>query len=198
VTDSDPRGTCRVTLRQRRIRAACKIDGSLSTPISDAESIVLALGVPAMPLRYCAEFGGEEKRNDTLVMRRRRAPRPLRCPLTECPPLQFLPTAEVAGACWYPAPDTSCEEICGFVGLRYSEATRTFAGSDGTLANCAAVIGAFASSVVVVTDTECESLGISGVGCAVFTELGLSIRCTTPATTSAAAELDIARACACR
>lgn len=114
----------------------------------------------------------------------------------DCPTIEFLPVAELAGACWYPAPDTSCSAICSLAGLPYSSATRTFAGSDGTNANCAAVIAALGETVTI-TDTDCTSLGISGVGCAVFTEFALSVRCVTPPTTADALELDTARVCAC-
>lgn len=122
------------------------------------------------------------------------------CSAPNCPTIEFLPVAELAGACWYPAPHTSCSAICSFAGLQYSEATRTFAGSDGTAGNCAAVIAALGGvEPVTVTDSDCVSLGIfSGLGCAALDELPLTVRCFTPPTTADAEVIGAIRACGCQ
>jgi hypothetical protein len=195
--DTNPEETCRsVRLKDTLVKASCNANVPLSTPFADAATVVLGLGTDGTSMRYCAEFAGDEQQNDSLTMKRTSAPAPPACPVTECPDF-FIPPVEVAGACWYQAPDTSCGAICNFVGLRYSEATRTFAGSDGTEANCDAVLAAFGGGGGA-TDADCESVGLSGLGCFVGTEFPLTARCVVPPTTAAASETGAIRACACR
>jgi len=201
TADPNPGGSCRtVLLKDTVIKASCTVGVTLSTPFADAESIVLGMGAGTTSARYCAEFGGEEKRSDALVMKRVDAPRPLACPVTDCPVIDVsLPVAKVAGACWYLAPDTSCSAICGLAGLQYSEATRTFAGSDGAEVNCTTVATALGGGAAV--DGDCASVGLSGLGCVALTEgvpFPVVVRCVTPPTTAGASEIGALRVCACR
>lgn len=123
---------------------------------------------------------------------RQDAPPPAACPDTGCT------GAEVGGACWFLGIGLDCNQVCSFEGLAYSEATRTFAGSDGTAAACEAVLEAVgAPSFPPVEDADCEPAGIPGIGCAVLLEFGLSVRCLTPPTVGDAGHFDVARVCAC-
>jgi len=68
----------------------------------------------------------------------------------------------VGGACWYAgAAGADCDTTCGGLGLAYDEATRTYAGSDGSDANCIEVLDALAFPGDVV-----ENSGPGGDGCA--------------------------------
>jgi hypothetical protein len=196
---SQPDGPCRsVVVRSDTLRAVCRGEVPLATPFADAASIELALGTSTPRFRYCAELGGEETRNDASVLKRKNALPPLACPVTECPTVDFISSASVGAGCWYLAPGISCDEMCEIAGLRYSEATRTFAGSDGTLGHCNAVLDALGFPSAV--DFGCAGAGEQqGFGCFYATELGPpSIRCTAPATTADAEHFDAGRACACR
>lgn len=197
VVDPNPKGTCRsVILRTDSIRAVCRDDVPLTTPFGDAATVVLAMG-SAPTFRYCAELGGDETRNGASSLKRKNAPPPVACPLTECPTAGVVPSASVGGGCWYYGLGMSCDDICDFVGLRYSEATRTFAGSDGTNANCDAVLAGL--GLPGADDADCTTIGIDGFGCFFPAEVGPpSIRCTDPPTTSSAGHVNADRACACR
>lgn len=99
----------------------------------------------------------------------------------------------VGGSCWfYAASFQSCTDACAAAGFPYDEATRTFAGSDGTDANCQLVLDAFqAPGGAVATNPNCSA----GFGCA--TEPGPSrFRCTAPTDPDAA--FAGRRACACQ
>jgi hypothetical protein len=119
------------------------------------------------------------------------------------------PGVRVGGGCWYFAPlATSCDQVCGGLGLAYDEATRTFAGSDGTYENCILVRDAINSAgegtcdPLLGGDQNCTALGASsGIGCHCAPELGFLIaltRCVAPPTTSSAAVVNRARYCACQ
>jgi hypothetical protein len=191
TVDPDPHGACRsVQISGTVIKGACKAP-SLSTPFTASETVVLRLGTGFGARRYCAEFGGVERKNDAEAMRRRDAPPPAACAGTACT------GAEVGGACWFLGIGLDCNEVCAFEGLAYSEATRTFAGSDGTAAACEAVLDGVGAPAASVSDADCESVGIPGIGCALLLEFGLSVRCTTPPTVADAGHFDVARACAC-
>lgn len=195
----DPEGVCRsVVVRGDALRAVCRGDVPLATPFGDAATVELALGTSTPSFRYCAEFGGDETRNDAAQLKRKNASLPLACPVSECPVIPFISSASVAGGCWYLSPGTSCTAVCELAGLRYSEATRTFAGSDGTDAHCDDVVTALG-----VTSTaegaDCTGLGIGGFGCFFPGEFGPpAIRCTAPPTTPEVEHVDAGRACACR
>ena len=105
----------------------------------------------------------------------------------------------VGGFCWYAAGDEadSCNQICAGVGRTYNEVTRTFAGSDGTLANCVAVAAAFGIGNPPQDVNGCTT----GRGCSVFLPdpdaIFIPTRCVTPATTAAAVGDVGFRLCAC-
>lgn len=107
------------------------------------------------------------------------------------------PGTLVGGACWYlSAPGESCDTACAAAGLTYDSATRTYAGSDGTLARCDAVLTALGEPAPpTARDAPCDSLGL---GCAVIPSIPDRIRCTTPPTTSADSGALAQRACACQ
>lgn len=188
---------CRVVLLTRRtILAHCRSDVPIVTPLADAATVVLGLGPDATALRYCAEFGGEELANDERRTWRRAAPPPPACPVVACPSVDPLPSAALGGACWYLAPGTGCDGVCPALGLRSSAATRSYAGSDGTLAACSDVLGLLGLPPAV--DADCGSVGLPGTGCSFVPDFGLSLRCTAPPTTPDASDPGIYRACACR
>jgi hypothetical protein len=107
----------------------------------------------------------------------------------------------VGGHCWYfGANNQSCTQVCG--GNGYNEATRTYAGSDGSDANCGSVLsalGAFNPTPVTAVSTLG---GISGLGCGSdYTDTATSYRLTTTTTEGASSAsnggLYFRRACAC-
>lgn len=87
VTDPDPRGTCKkVLLREKLIRATCRgASVTLTTPFSSTEGIIIGIPAGTPSLRYCAEFGGLEKRNDAKMMKRKDASVPAVCPEVPVP-----------------------------------------------------------------------------------------------------------------
>jgi hypothetical protein len=105
----------------------------------------------------------------------------------------------VGGFCWYAAGDeaNNCTQTCAAVGRTYHEATRTFAGSDGTLANCVAVALAFGIGNPPEDVTGCTT----GNGCSVVLPdpdaIFTPTRCVTPATTAEAGGDSGFRLCAC-
>jgi hypothetical protein len=57
------------------------------------------------------------------------------------PPSQCAPGVAVGGFCWFVGgTGADCNSTCAAQGRVYDEATRTYAGSDGTNANCEAVL----------------------------------------------------------
>jgi hypothetical protein len=97
--------------------------------------------------------------------------------------------------------------VCGNLGLVYDEATRTFAGSAGSFANCTLVkdsidaAGQGSCEPLPAGDQNCTILGgAPGIGCHCAPQFGFLValtRCTAPPTTSGAAVVDRARYCAC-
>jgi len=75
-TTGDP---CRVVLfKTNLIKAVCKGSGvTLVPPFSGDAGIVLSLGTTD---RYCAQFGGDEVKNDATLTKRKNAPAPGACP----------------------------------------------------------------------------------------------------------------------
>jgi hypothetical protein len=122
----------------------------------------------------------------------------------------------IGGHCWYLlSGDTnlahvgkSCEWLCQSHG-GYNEATRTYAGSDGTDANCTAVMNALGVSGSA-TAQNCTPLDIdplrTAIGCN-FSTVPIPIiggllrlppkRCTAPQTIAGGITLLYGRACAC-
>jgi hypothetical protein len=104
----------------------------------------------------------------------------------------------VGGVCWYLANTSAqnCNDVCAGVGLTYDDATRTFAGSAGTLANCEAIFDTGGVITVFATDeTSCSTAR----GCAHVPQDGyIDVRrCVSPATTAGATGDTAHRACAC-
>jgi hypothetical protein len=100
----------------------------------------------------------------------------------------------VGGACWFLGETgQSCTEVCAAVGFPYDEATRTYAGSDGTDEHCDLVLdalGAFGSPVFAI---DCSP---DGLGCVKESGSMDRFRCSDP-TEPDAGESGL-RACACR
>jgi hypothetical protein len=74
-TPSDP---CKVVrVRERVMKAVCKGSGvTLAPPFTGDVGIILSLGTTD---RYCARFGGDERKNDATLTRRKNAPAPGAC-----------------------------------------------------------------------------------------------------------------------
>ncbi len=194
----NPRSRCRVvTLHARRIWAICRTDDRLTTPFTGALTVELAMP-PAARDFATAPSSAARRRGTTrgrcvAATRRRRSP----ARRATAPKFDRLPSAAVAGRCWYLSFGTSCDDVYSAIGLRYSEATRTFAGSDGSAEGCSAVL--MAMGLPRATDLDCTSpeIDIGGLGCFYFDDLGMSYRCTAPPTTSEAEDFGAFRACAC-
>jgi hypothetical protein len=107
-------------------------------------------------------------------------------PTTTLPDCNFI-----AGACWYlGASGATCDDTCAAQGKVYDDATRTFAGSDGTNSNCIGVLSVFGS----FSFNGASPLG-SALGCAVYVEMD-AYRDTT-FTQPESGLSDWRRACAC-
>jgi hypothetical protein len=67
-----------VLIKETVIKGVCKGTGIALTPPFDGDiGIVLSLGTTD---RYCAQFGGDETRNDATITKRKNAPAPGVCP----------------------------------------------------------------------------------------------------------------------
>jgi hypothetical protein len=100
----------------------------------------------------------------------------------------------VGGACWFLGESgQSCTEVCEGVGFPYDEATRTYAGSDGTNEHCGEVLDALGALASPPFAIDCSP---DGLGCVRESGSQDSFRCTDP-TTADAGESG-RRACACR
>ena len=110
----------------------------------------------------------------------------------------------VAGSCWfYGAAGASCNGACSAAGLAYSEATRTYAGSDGTDEGCTKVLQALKAAGLPVPDDP------DGMATAEISP-GLSLGCVTGdgptgdwqrdlfPTTASGNDGSVRRACACQ
>ncbi len=102
---------------------------------------------------------------------------------------------DVGGSCWFVSDfGESCTDACAAAGFAYDEATRTYAGSDGTDANCMAVLAALGETGPFYGgSTDCNPG--PGLGCGDLT--GATGRCALPPTTADAAFGGFTRACAC-
>ncbi len=105
-------------------------------------------------------------------------------PLISCPGGQI-----VGGFCWYQgAVNANCDATCAAHGKVYDDATRTYAGSDGTDANCESVGTALGLPGFFST------VSFGGFGC--FNGGFGNTRDTAP-TTSSTASFSAVRYCAC-
>ena len=93
----------------------------------------------------------------------------------------------VGGYCWYLSDADSCTNTCSSRG-GYNEATRTYAGSDGSNSNCEAVLDALGGS-----DNSASNTSSYSNGCHIYS--GSYYRDTS--TTTAGADNGADRACAC-
>jgi hypothetical protein len=97
----------------------------------------------------------------------------------------------VGGSCWYLAePNESCTETCSTHG-GYDEATKTYAGSAGTVASCKAVLNALGG----YNYWKGDICGLGGIGCHKYT--GDGWRDLTTTTADATPNDGSKRACAC-
>ncbi|MGI9433197.1 MAG: hypothetical protein ACR2PQ_13330, partial [Myxococcota bacterium] len=83
TTAPDPKAACRsVVLKDRSLKATCKgVAVTLSPPYSGSAAVSLAFPAGASASRYCAVFGGDEKKNDTRQLKRKKSEAPVVCPL---------------------------------------------------------------------------------------------------------------------
>jgi hypothetical protein len=101
---------------------------------------------------------------------------------------------DVGGACWFLGETgQSCTEVCDGVGFPYDEATRTYAGSEGTDEHCEQVLAALGALGAPPFPIDCSP---DGLGCVRESGSQDSFRCTDP-TTADAGDSGM-RACACR
>jgi len=101
---------------------------------------------------------------------------------------------EIGGHCWYlGGEERSCDDACTGHG-GYDEATRTYAGSSGTNANCDAVLNALG-----VGGSSVSTLGGSGTGagCFYMNMADTRYRVADTPTASGATYILSRRACAC-
>ncbi len=82
--------TCKIVLiKESVIKAVCKSKTggvTLTTPFGGPQGIILGIPAGSAAFRYCAEFGGEEKKNDFKTMKRKDAPQPGACSVVQPTP----------------------------------------------------------------------------------------------------------------
>ena len=91
---------CRVALlKQKVIKAVCKgtaLQVPFHTPFNGPAGVILTAGTDSK--RYCLQFGGEEKKNDSKLAKRKGAPAPGQCPeLAPTPTATDTQTATATG-----------------------------------------------------------------------------------------------------
>lgn len=109
------------------------------------------------------------------------------------------PGALVDGACWFLSENQSdCIERCAEAGLRYDQATRMYAGSDGTDANCEKILDALGApgDPFVLNSTDCSNVP-NGMGCFHDLFYHLRVRCSIVPTDATSFFPDAQRVCAC-
>ena len=112
---------------------------------------------------------------------------------TTCP----APGIEYGGACWVlGAVEADCDAACATLGLVYDDATSIIAGSEGSDANCTALLD-LAGATGVGLDNP-SAVCTFALGCAVYSEFGYRARCASPPTDSSTYAVGIQRVCACR
>lgn len=105
---------------------------------------------------------------------------------------------EVSGSCWFLGDwGQSCTQVCSAQGGSYDDATRTYAGSDGSDANCTSVLSALNVQPAQFSyDNDCS---YGAVGCGLRDNGGGYFwrRCGN-STTADANDGSTQRACACK
>jgi hypothetical protein len=83
AADPDPKGACRsVVLKEKSLKATCKgATVTLTPPYRGAAAATLGFPGDGPSSRYCAVFGGDEKKNDTTRLKRKKADAPVVCPV---------------------------------------------------------------------------------------------------------------------
>jgi hypothetical protein len=166
---------------------------------------VWAQGIPGLPVPANVPPAKRPQNNGAAFLARPPTP----TPATPVP----TPTcngASVGGFCWFAGQGAeNCDTVCannnanGF----YDDATRTYAGSEGTGEQCEQVLVALAIPYQEFQPNSICSPGSSGLGCAFRTFTATGIRCLTPPTTSDASSdqgscggpcPEVRRMCACR
>nr|MDJ0767129.1 hypothetical protein [Myxococcota bacterium] len=103
---------------------------------------------------------------------------------------------EMGGFCWYFGEDgQSCDAVCADHG-GYHEATRTYAGSDGTNAQCNDLLTAFGAAATFTDDGYFEQAEGIGIGCSEY-EKSERRRITAPTTDDISYVWGYRRVCAC-
>jgi hypothetical protein len=104
AVDPDPKGACRtVLLKEKVIKAVCGGSAvTLAPPFSAAAGIRLGILAGSTAARYCATFGGEEKRNDATITKRKNASAPSECAGV---PQDRRPCGDTAYACHGECPE---------------------------------------------------------------------------------------------
>jgi hypothetical protein len=103
--------------------------------------------------------------------------------------------ATTGGFCWFRGMlGESCTEVCANANRPYDPATSSYAGYEGSMTNCQAVLADLGLPVTPLFDINpCGD----GIGCGVLPNI-FSLRCTWPATTEAAFLETVERVCACQ
>jgi hypothetical protein len=83
AVDPEPKGACRsVVLKDKSLKASCKgASVTLTLPYEGAAAATLGFPAGAPASRYCAVFGGDEKKNDAARLERKNAAAPVVCPV---------------------------------------------------------------------------------------------------------------------
>lgn len=105
--------------------------------------------------------------------------------------------AIVGGFCWFKAANgVNCDATCAAQSRVYSDATRDYAGSNGTNAHCTEVAQALGPISLTATDVGSDG----GYGCLDFDSNGngATTRVINPATNSTSAPISGYRYCACQ
>jgi len=150
-----------VLIKPRVIKAVCKESVPFITPFGGPARIILALPSGTDPA-YCAQFGGDQKKNDTKVTKRKNAPPPAECPDVAPPTATATSTSAVAAT-----------------------ATNT-SGAAATATNTAA-IGATATATGTPAGTATATATPAGTTAATATPTGSAAATLTPTNTSAPA-----------
>lgn len=79
----DPKAACRsVVLKDRSLKATCKgVAVTLAPPYSGSAAVSLGFPAGGSASRYCAVFGGDEKKNDAKQLKRKKSEAPVVCPV---------------------------------------------------------------------------------------------------------------------